>query len=162
MINRELGLFVTVLGSDMLTIEEEPVRVVPGCEYSEGTGFEGHAFFEASSIRKRGNTYYFIYSSEVMHELCYAVSDNPVSGFTYQGVIVSNCDLGIDSYKKGRPSCGLWRKQSRKYGADRRGLVHFFIIVTQMVPGIADKAVRNFLRLMIKGILNRPKLRLVA
>ena len=120
------GAFVTVLGSDMLTIEEEPVRVVPGCEYSEGTGFEGHAFFEASSIRKRGNTYYFIYSSEVMHELCYAVSDNPVSGFTYQGVIVSNCDLGIDSYKKGRPSCGLWRKQSRKYGADRRGLVHFY------------------------------------
>ena len=72
------GAFVTVLGSDMLTIEEEPVRVVPGCEYSEGTGFEGHAFFEASSIRKRGNAYYFIYSSEVMHELCYAVSDNPV------------------------------------------------------------------------------------
>ena len=35
------GAFVTVLGSDMLTIEEEPVRVVPGCEYSEGTGFEG-------------------------------------------------------------------------------------------------------------------------
>ena len=38
----------------MLTIEKEPVRVVPGCEYSEGTGFYGHAFFEASSIRKRG------------------------------------------------------------------------------------------------------------
>ena len=97
----------------MLTIEEEPVRVVPGCEYSEGTGFEGHAFFEASSIRKRGNTYYFIYSSEVMHELCYAVSDNPVSGFTYQGVIVSNCDLGIDSYKKAdRPVA---------YGANNHG-----------------------------------------
>ena len=107
------GAFVTVLGSDMLTIEEEPVRVVPGCEYSEGTGFEGHAFFEASSIRKRGNTYYFIYSSEVMHELCYAVSDNPVSGFTYQGVIVSNCDLGIDSYKKAdRPVA---------YGANNHG-----------------------------------------
>ena len=103
------GAFVTVLGSDMLTIEEEPVRVVPGCEYSEGTGFEGHAFFEASSIRKRGNTYYFIYSSEVMHELCYAVSDNPVSGFTYQGVIVSNCDLHIDTYKPAdMPTAYIW------------------------------------------------------
>ena len=93
------GSFVTVLGPDMLTIEEEPVRVVPGCEYSEGTGFEGHAFFEASSIRKHNDTYYFIYSSEVMHELCYATSDCPTKGFTYGGVLVSNCDMHIDSYK---------------------------------------------------------------
>ncbi len=93
------GAFVTVLGPDMLTIEEEPVRVAPGCEYSEGTGFEGHAFFEASSIRKKDGLYYFIYSSEVMHELCYAVSDRPTGGFRYQGVLVSNCDLHIDTYK---------------------------------------------------------------
>lgn len=93
------GAFVTVLGADMLTIEEEPVRVAPGCEYSGGTGFEGHAFFEASSIRKYKDTYYFIYSSEVMHELCYATSDSPISGFTYQGVLVSNCDMHIDTYK---------------------------------------------------------------
>ena len=65
------GAFCTVLDKDMLTIIKDPVRVVPGCEYSAGSGFEGHAFFEASSIRKRGDTYYYIYSSEVMHELCY-------------------------------------------------------------------------------------------
>lgn len=93
------GSMVTVLDKDMLTILEDPSLVVPGCEYSEGSGFEGHDFFEASSIRKIDNTYYFIYSSVVMHELCYATSDNPCSGFTYGGVIVSNCDLGIDSYK---------------------------------------------------------------
>lgn len=93
------GAFVTVLGPDMLTIIEEPVRVAPGCEYCEGTGFEGHAFFEASSIRKWNDKYYFIYSSEVMHELCYATSDSPTEGFTYQGVLVSNCDLHIDTYK---------------------------------------------------------------
>ena len=45
------GSMCTTLGADMLTIVEEPVFVVPGCEYSEGTVFEGHAFFEASSIR---------------------------------------------------------------------------------------------------------------
>lgn len=90
------GSRVTVLGKDMLTILEEPVTIVPGCEYAEGTGFEGHEFFEASSIRKVGDTYYFIYSSRVMHELCYATSKEPCKGFTYGGVIVSNCDLNID------------------------------------------------------------------
>ena len=89
----------TVLGPDMLTIEEEPVYVAPGAMYAEGTGFEGHAFFEASSIRKRGDTYYFVYSSQVMHELCYATSKSPKGPFTYGGVIVSNIDLGIDTYK---------------------------------------------------------------
>ncbi len=93
------GAMATVLGPDMLTIEEEPVIVAPGCEYSEGTGFEGHEFFEASSIRRINNMYYFIYSSVVMHELCYATSEKPTGGFRYGGVIVSNCDMHIDSYK---------------------------------------------------------------
>lgn len=93
------GAMVTVLGEDMLTIKEAPRFVAPGCEYSAGTEFEGHAFFEAPSIRKKGDTYYFIYSSEVMHELCYATSKSPVEGFRYGGVIVSNCDMHIDSYK---------------------------------------------------------------
>lgn len=34
-----------------------------------------------------------------MHELCYAVSKDPRKGFEYGGVIVSNCDLHIDTYK---------------------------------------------------------------
>ena len=93
------GAFCTVLDRDMLTIIKDPVRVVPGCMYSEGSGFEGHAFFEASSIRKRGDTYYYIYSSQVMHELCYATSKYPDKDFKYGGVIVSNADIGIDSYK---------------------------------------------------------------
>ena len=52
------GAMATVLGADMLTIREAPVFVAPGCEYGAGTGFEGHEFFEASSIRKVGDTYY--------------------------------------------------------------------------------------------------------
>ena len=93
------GARVQVLDRDMLTVIEEPVTIVPGCEYSGGTEYEGHAFFEASSIRKKGDTYYFIYSSEVMHELCYATSSSPLGGFVYGGVLVSNCDLHIDTYK---------------------------------------------------------------
>ena len=34
-----------------------------------------------------------------MHELCYATSKSPAGPFTYGGVLCSNCDLGIDSYK---------------------------------------------------------------
>lgn len=93
------GAMCTVLEPDMVTIREEPVFVVPGVEYAAGTGYEGHAFFEASSIRKRGDTYYFVYSSTPMHELCYATSQHPTQGFRFGGVIVSNCDLHIDTYK---------------------------------------------------------------
>lgn len=123
-----IGAMATVLGTDMLTIEEEPAVIVPGdcytlpekeacaaateqqktaggdSPYALGSvenwaGFKDHAFFEASSIRKVGDTYYFVYSSQVMHELCYATSKKPTDQFKYGGVIVSNCDLHIDSYK---------------------------------------------------------------
>ena len=89
--------------------------VVPGCEYAQGTGFDEHPFFEASSIRKNNDTYYFVYSSSVMHELCYAVSKNPTSGFTYGGVLVSNCDLHIDTYKPA--------SQPMAYGANNHGSI---------------------------------------
>lgn len=93
------GAMCTVLGPDMLTVVRNPVLVAPGCEYAAGTSFEGHAFFEAPSIRKRGDTYYFIYSAQSMHELCYATSRRPDGGFLYGGVLVSNCDLGVGAYK---------------------------------------------------------------
>ena len=109
------GAMLTVLGPDMLTIREAPVFVAPGSEYSAGTGFEGHAYFEAASIRKVGDQYAFVYSSEVMHELCYALGDNPRGPFTYGGVLVSNCDLHIDSYKPA--------DQATAYGANNHGSI---------------------------------------
>ncbi len=139
-----IGAMATVLGKDMLTIEEEPKVIVPGdcyafekekafklaeeqkksaeCPYELSSvenweGFKNHAFFEASSIRKIGDTYYFVYSSQVMHELCYATSKNPVGDFKYRGVIVSNCDIGINSYK---PS-----DMPAAYGANNHGGIEF-------------------------------------
>src|SRR5690554_5992586 len=94
-----LGCMATVLGRDMLTVVEEPVIVLPSEPYSKGTGFEGHEYFEAPSIRKIGSTYYLVYSSIHQHELCYATSEHPTKGFKYGGVIVSNCDMHIDTYK---------------------------------------------------------------
>ncbi|NLW89916.1 MAG: family 43 glycosylhydrolase [Clostridiaceae bacterium] len=93
------GCKVSVLEKDMLTVKEEPRLVVPGAQYSKSTGYEGHAYFEAPSIRKVRGKYFLIYSSQLMHELCYAVSDRPTEGFIYQGVLVSNCDMGIGTYK---------------------------------------------------------------
>ena len=91
------GAYCVELEPDMLTIKNEPVLVAPGPDVSRGTGFEGHEFFEASSMRKIGNRYYFIYSSVLSHELCYAVSDRPDGGFRYGGTIVSNGDVGLVS-----------------------------------------------------------------
>ena len=93
------GAMCTVLDSDMLTVLEAPVFVAPSSTTSEGTGFEGHEFFEAPSIRKKDGLYYFIYSSVKYHELCYATSAKPTGGFVYGGVMVSGGDLNIATYK---------------------------------------------------------------
>jgi hypothetical protein len=118
---------VTILGKDMLTIEQEPRVFIPGIEYVlpkketieklkntiEETGcpykmidvenwekFNGFAFFEASSIRKVGDTYYFVYSCRPdNNELVYATSKSPTDGFVFRGIIVSNCDTQISTYK---------------------------------------------------------------
>ncbi|MGG1617757.1 family 43 glycosylhydrolase [Paenibacillus sp. NRS-1782] len=91
-----MGANVVELEADMLTVKSEPKRIIP-CEMeAKGTEFKGHAFFEASSIRKIGATYYFIYSSFVNHELCYATSIYPDREFQYGGVIISNGDIGMN------------------------------------------------------------------
>lgn len=109
------GPMGTVLDTDMLTILEGPVNLAPSQPYSAGSSFESHEFFEAPSIRKRGDLYYFIYSSVAMHELCYAVSKDPMKGFVYGGVIVSNADLHIDSYKPA--------ERTMAYGGNNHGSI---------------------------------------
>lgn len=100
------GSMCTTLGPDMLTIVKDPVFIVPATHNSIGTGYEGHAFFEAPSIRKKDDLYFFIYSSQVCRELCYAVSKSPDRDFEYRGVLVDNGDIGIDTYKRAdMPGC---------------------------------------------------------
>lgn len=87
------GSTVVELASDMLTVISQPKQLLPGYGNSSGTGFEGHEFYEASSIRKFDNKYYAVYSSVLSHELCYAVSDYPDKDFVFGGTIHSNgCD----------------------------------------------------------------------
>ena len=97
----EHGAMGFELEPDMLTIKQGPVYIgVKGKKEGAGTPYEGHEFFEASSMRKFGGRYYFIYSSFEGHELCYATSDDPLSGFEFGGTLVSNGDIGIDGRKK--------------------------------------------------------------
>ena len=46
------GSTVMTLENDMLTLKSEPKALMPDVRNSAGTGYEGHEFFEASSIRK--------------------------------------------------------------------------------------------------------------
>ena len=90
------GALGVELEKDMLTIKPETMtRVAKTQHCSEGTGFEGHEFFEASSMRKFNGKYYFIYSSVLGHELCYAVSDKPLGKFDFGGTLVSIGDVGL-------------------------------------------------------------------
>lgn len=101
-----MGPFAVVLCDDMLTVKTEPIRVLPvdrvkppfDAHYSKkgrfGRHMYGSAFFEAASIRKINDLYYFIYSSLNGHELCYAYSKYPDKEFKYGGVIISNGDIG--------------------------------------------------------------------
>lgn len=87
------GSVVMELAADMCTVKAGPLPLLPTVAKAAGTGFEGHEFFEASSIRKFAGRYYFSYSSVRAHELCWAVSDRPDGAFSYGGVLVSNGDI---------------------------------------------------------------------
>lgn len=94
MLSNNYGSVVCELEKDMLTVKSGPRYLIPNFTQAVGTSFEEHPFFEASSIRKVGEKFYFIYSSTLSHELCYAVSDFPDRGFTYGGTLISNGDIG--------------------------------------------------------------------
>ena len=84
------------LEEDMLTIKPETMaRIAKTQHCSKGTGYEGHEFFEASSMRKFNDKYYFIYSSVLGHELCYAIGNSPLGKFEYGGTLVSIGDVGL-------------------------------------------------------------------
>ncbi len=85
---------VAELEPDMLTVKEGPKPLIPSENHTKGTSFEGHGFFEASSIRKFDGIYYFVYSSHKSHELCYATSKYPDRDFEFGGTLVSNADVG--------------------------------------------------------------------
>jgi hypothetical protein len=88
------GGVVLELETDMVTIKSGPDLLFP--TKGQPGAFEGHAFFEASSIRKVDGKYCFVYSSQHNHELCYAMGDNPRGPFAFGGTLIDIGDLFLN------------------------------------------------------------------
>ena len=89
------GAMGAELEDDMLTVKLPLAHIGKSQHSSKGTGYEGHEFFEAASMRKFNGKYYFIYSSVNGHELCYAIGDSPLGEFRFAGTLVSIGDVGL-------------------------------------------------------------------
>ncbi len=93
------------------------LSMVAGEAHAQGDGYQGEQRYQApprqavqmprpgtpamaAAIRKINGLYYFIYSSENSHELCYAVSPYPDRDFAYGGTIISNGDVGFEGLPK--------------------------------------------------------------
>lgn len=101
-----LGANFVELCDDMLTVKSEPVRILPALNnVPKDSELRNHSFYEAASLRKFGSLYYFIYSSHVNHELCYATSRFPDRDYTYRGVIISNGNIGVNDRKPEERLC---------------------------------------------------------
>lgn len=85
------GGVVLELEPDMVTIRSGPTLLFPTKD--RPGHFSDHAFFEASSIRKVGGRYCFVYSSQHNHELCWAMADKPTGPFAFGGTLVDIGDL---------------------------------------------------------------------
>ena len=93
------GAYMVKLANNMHTVISRPKMVARGTRTASGTPYEDHPFFEASSIRKFGDLYYFVYSSVHGHELCYGTAKSPEGPFAFRGVVISNGDLGYQGNK---------------------------------------------------------------
>ncbi len=82
---------VVKLSKDMLKFDGEPQDLLILDENGKPLtgGDNERRFFEASWMHKYKGKYYFSYSTGDTHLLCYAVGDNPLGPFTWQGVILT-------------------------------------------------------------------------
>ena len=102
-----LSCAVVELEADMCTVKGESKAVLDSLTTAKkGTPLYEHPFYEAPSVRKFGDWYYLIYSSNKNNELAYAMSKHPDRGFEYKGVLISNSDLGYKGNKKPKMPAG--------------------------------------------------------
>ena len=102
-----LSCAVVELCDDMMTVKGEPRAVLDSKTTApKDSELYNHAFYEAPSIRKIGDTYYLVYSSGENNELAYATSKYPDRDFKYRGVIISNSDLCYKGNKKKKAPAG--------------------------------------------------------
>ncbi len=78
------NLRVIKLNEDMISVEGPAITI------------EARNSFEAAFVHKHNDIYYFTYSTnfaEGAARIDYLTSDNPVTGFTYQGIVLENPTL---------------------------------------------------------------------
>ena len=107
---------VMQLEDDMLTLKTMPKLLMPIVSQTKGTAFEGHEFFEASSIRKINNKYYFIYSDINSNSLSYAISDKADEGYVFGGQLISLGDTLVN---------GRTRDQARNFLGNTHGSIEY-------------------------------------
>jgi len=102
-----MGCVCVEMEEDMLTVKGEPKFVLDSRTTApKGSELKNHAFFEAASIRKVGELYYLVYSSNTDNALCYATSKYPDRDFQYRGIIISNADLCLNGNRKKKAPAG--------------------------------------------------------
>ncbi|MCI8806348.1 MAG: family 43 glycosylhydrolase [Clostridiales bacterium] len=93
-----VGAHVCTLEDDMLTVRTEPKIIL-----SRNDCPDNAKFFEASSMRKIGDLYYFVYSARITG-LHYCTSKYPDRDFIYRGRIHSSSDIGINGHTEENPA----------------------------------------------------------
>lgn len=82
---------IALMKDNMLEIAEEPKDIVIVDENGKPLtgGDEERRYFEDPWMFKKGDTYYFTYSTGTTHLLCYSTSKNVYGPYTYGGVILT-------------------------------------------------------------------------
>ncbi len=82
---------VAKLSKDMMSFDGgvKEVKIVDKDGKELLGGDHDRRFFEASWMHKYNGKYYFSYSTGDTHFIAYAIGDNPMGPFTYQGVILN-------------------------------------------------------------------------
>ena len=83
------------LGSDMMSVQ-----------YPATTISDSRSSFEAAFVHKRGSTYYFTYSTNFSNStsgvpngsIAYLTSNNPLTGFTYKGIMLPGTNIGGNNH----------------------------------------------------------------
>lgn len=85
-----LGPRIARLSEDMLSLDSEVVEI--SIVDKEGkpltAGDEDRRYFEGPWIHKYNNKYYLSYSTGSTHKLVYAIGDNPLGPYVFQGTIL--------------------------------------------------------------------------
>jgi hypothetical protein len=85
-----LGARVALLTDDMTQFDSPVAEITIIDENGKALKASDNErrFFEASWMHKYNGKYYFSYSTGDTHYICYAIGDNPLGPFTYQGRIL--------------------------------------------------------------------------